>query len=403
MEFKNNYPCVFIHGLMGFGEEDQADQKFRYWGVMDKDLMKHLEDRGIETFHPSVGPVNSAWDRTCVLWAYLFGGRVDYGKVHAAKYGHARYGREYPGVLKDLGQTEAHKKINLLGHSFGGPSVKEMVALFAYGSEEERAGTPADELSPLFEGGHGNLIHTVTTLSGVNNGTTLASFLGDKGMSFMTYYILGMNALTRTTPVQKFYNFKTQHWGLMPEVEEITGWKFSNPLDYVDVYRAYNKNKTLDSIAHEMQLEVVQELVNPNQLPLPNIYYFAQRADCTKPGRLGGRTPNRDESCMLCYVAGQMTARTQLPRLAKYGVKTDPNWKTCDGFVNVTGQSGPLNAPYEEADYNTDFKPGIWYNMPVERGDHVLWNGWMIPEDRYYGIYDRMIDIYRNLPDGENA
>ncbi|MBQ3051224.1 MAG: lipase, partial [Clostridia bacterium] len=107
MEFKNNYPCVFIHGLMGFGESDPIEKYFTYFGFLNTTFFQHLDERGIENYHPNVGPLNSAWDRVCILWAYLFGGRVDYGKVHSEKYGHARYGKEYPGVLKDLGQTEA--------------------------------------------------------------------------------------------------------------------------------------------------------------------------------------------------------------------------------------------------------------------------------------------------------
>ena len=158
MEYQNNYPVVICHGLMGWGEQDLIDKTFPHFGLTkEKDLCKHLRERGIEVYRPSLGPVNSGWDRACVLWAYLFGGRVDYGKVHSEKYGHARFGKEYPGVLKDLGQTEAHKKINLLGHSFGGPTVKEIVALFVYGSEEERNGTSPEDLSPLFAGGHGGL------------------------------------------------------------------------------------------------------------------------------------------------------------------------------------------------------------------------------------------------------
>ncbi len=169
MEYKNNYPVLIVHGLMGWGEQDLIDKKCPHFGLThEKDLCKHLRDEGIEVYRPSLGPVNSGWDRACVLWAYLFGGRVDYGKVHSQKYGHARYGREYPGVLKDLGQEGPHKKINIFGHSFGGPSIKEICALFVYGSEEERNGTDPDDLSPLFAGGHGGLVHTVTTLSGVN-------------------------------------------------------------------------------------------------------------------------------------------------------------------------------------------------------------------------------------------
>ncbi|NLD29362.1 MAG: hypothetical protein GX658_03100, partial [Clostridiales bacterium] len=333
MEYQNNYPVVICHGLMGWGEQDLIDKKYPHFGLThEKDLCKHLREQGIEVHRPSLGPVNSGWDRACVLWAYLFGGRVDYGKVHSEKYGHARFGREYPGVMKDLGQDGPHKKINLFGHSFGGPTVKEICALFVYGSEEERNGTDPEDLSPLFAGGHGGLVHTVTTLSGVNNGTTLASLLGNPGMTFMTYYMLVINSVFATTPVMKYYNFMTQQWGLMPEVEDIHGWKLQTPWSHLDAIKAYNKNKTLDAVTHEMKVEVVQELVNPHQLPLPDIYYFAQRADGTVDDGKGGRKPSYDDMCGLCWSAGWLTAKFHPKKLAKYGVFDDPNWKRCDGF-----------------------------------------------------------------------
>ena len=404
MEYKNNYPVVIVHGLMGWGEQDRVDKTFPHFGLTkEKDLCKHLREQGIEVYRPSLGPVNSGWDRACVLWAYLFGGRVDYGKVHSEKYGHARFGREYPGVLKDLGQDGPHKKINIFGHSFGGPSIKEITALFVYGSEEERAGTDPDDLSPLFAGGHAGLVHTITTLSGVNNGTTLASFLGNPGMTFMTYYMLVLNSVLATTPAMKYYNFMTQQWGLMPEVEEIKGWKFQTPWSHLDAIKAYNKNKTLDAVTHEMKVEVVQELVNPHQLPQPDIYYFAQRADGTVDDGKGGRKPSYDDMCGLCWSAGWMTAKCHPKKLAKYGVFNDPDWKRCDGFVNLPGQSAPFNAQSEDADYDTDFKPGIWYNMPVERGDHVIWVGWRKTKEEYFAMFDRMIDICRRLPDGDTV
>jgi len=171
----NKYPTVLIHGFFGFGESDMIDKFMHYWGFRpDRNVAKHLVKTGHEVFYPSLGPFNSSWDRSCILYAYLFGGRVDYGKVHSEKYGHARYGRTYPGVLKDWGKPGNHAKINIVGHSFGGPTVITFANLLTRGNAEEVAGTPADELSPLFKGGQGDLLHTVTTLTGVNNGTTLA-------------------------------------------------------------------------------------------------------------------------------------------------------------------------------------------------------------------------------------
>ena len=402
VEFKNNYPCVFIHGLMGYGEQDFMDVVFPNFGLFNHTFFKHLKERGIETYNPSLGPMNSAWDRACILWAYLFGGRVDYGKVHSEKYGHARYGKEYPGVLKDLGQTEAHKKMNLIGHSFGGPTVKTVAWLFAFGSEEEREGTPAEELSPLFAGGHADLLHTVTTLSGVNNGTALASFFGNKGMSVANYAYMALATFVGDTYFTKFIDYATSQWGNMPFAENVHVAHIRNPLKYLDASRAFDRNKTFDSINHEMQIEVIQEVINPSLQYPKNVYFFAHRADGTKPGRNGNPVPSKSDMILPCWLVGQLTGRAMLKRLEKYGVRTDPNWRRNDGLVNLVGQSAPLNATYEEADYDTDFKPGIWYNMPPERGDHALWVGWLVPAKRLNAIYDRMIDLYRTLPDAED-
>lgn len=396
----SNYPNIFIHGLMGYGEEDGADKIFPYWGIGSKNLLRHLREEGYEVYHPSLGPCNSAWDRTCVLWAYLFGGTVDFGKVHSQKYHHARYGHTYPhGVLEDLGQDGPHKKINLFGHSFGGPTVKQAAALFAYGSEEEREGTPPEELSPLFAGGHGSLIHTVTTLSGVNNGTTLATMLGQKGMTFMTYRLLLDNVITADTPISRFYNFQTQQWGIMGEPSSVHGWHFHLPFGRLDGIRAFDSNHGLDNVTHEMQIELVQETVNPSQKTVPSIYYFAQRADCTKDNGKGTRIPDRRYSMFLTRAAGLMTGFYQPKRLSKYGVGNLP-WRKNDGFVNLTGQSAPLNAPSAEADYNDSFTPGRWYNMPVEKGDHLLWMGFTGEKNHYFAMYDRMLQLYGRLSDG---
>ena len=187
----NNYPTIFVHGFLGWGSEDDIDKVIHYWGATrNRDLLAHLREEGFECYNPSVGPFNGVWDRACELYARLMGGRVDYGKVHSEKYGHERYGRTYPGILKDWGTPGNHAKINLVGHSFGGPTVRMFAELIANGSEAERNGTPEEELSGLFKGGNANMIHTVTTLSGVNNGTTYDDLHGQKGMKRVTKILL---------------------------------------------------------------------------------------------------------------------------------------------------------------------------------------------------------------------
>ena len=83
------YPTVYVHGLMGWGARDQIYAVTPYWGLTS-DLMPYLTGKGYESYAASVGPLSSAWDRACELYAQLTGTTVDYGAAHAAEYGHAR-------------------------------------------------------------------------------------------------------------------------------------------------------------------------------------------------------------------------------------------------------------------------------------------------------------------------
>lgn len=79
----NKYPTVFVHGYIGWGEGDPIADHLGYWGQGKKNILAHLSSEGYEVHAPALGPYTSTWDRSCELYAYLFGGRVDFGKVHS--------------------------------------------------------------------------------------------------------------------------------------------------------------------------------------------------------------------------------------------------------------------------------------------------------------------------------
>ena len=115
---EDDYPFVFVHGLMGWGERSMLDPIMPYWGMTTGNLMKYLNSKGYESYAAQVGPLSGAWDRACELYAQLVGGTVDYGAAHSAAKGHDRYGITYEKPLFE--GWSAQKKINLIGHSFGG-------------------------------------------------------------------------------------------------------------------------------------------------------------------------------------------------------------------------------------------------------------------------------------------
>ena len=80
----NQDPIVFVHGFAGWGPEEMLG--YSYWGGT-QDVIKDLNAHNYPAIAASVGPVSSNWDRACELYAQLTGTRVDYGAVHAKRFG----------------------------------------------------------------------------------------------------------------------------------------------------------------------------------------------------------------------------------------------------------------------------------------------------------------------------
>ncbi|MCR4747150.1 MAG: hypothetical protein K5836_01620 [Clostridiales bacterium] len=398
-DFKNNYPLLIIHGFAGWGNDDGLNKYVVHFGMFgSRRLEPYLVKKGYEVYFPSLGPFCSAWDRACEIYAYLLGGTVDYGKVHSEKYNHKRYGRTYPGVLPDLGKTEAHKKVSLYGHSFGGPTVKAFVELMNNGCKEEIEGTPEDELSPLFKGGQSHLIHCAVTLSGVNNGTILDQCFDDKSMHATEKIVLKATSALGYSPYNWFFDLGQQHFGLgrYPEENAKEIVKLSKE-DWEKGYAAYTSSK-LDRSNWEMDI-IWSKWMNDHQGVAKDVYYFAERACNSHPDENGFAVPNT--FFPITYFTGKIIGKKQPVR--ETGYEYGPEWYPNDGFVPVIGQSAPLNQPSIEAGPATDFRPGIWYNMPVRNGDHVLWNGMSGNKWVFFKIWDEMLERAKSLPDAEDV
>ncbi|MEE1300490.1 MAG: lipase, partial [Acutalibacteraceae bacterium] len=169
VEKKNDFPIVLVHGAVGWGEDDLWNKFMRYYGFVRMDIPKMYRMMGIECCSPGLGPYNCIWDRACDLWAQLTGGTTDYGIVHSARYHHDRYGRTYDKpLIKDWGKLDdegKRKKICLIAHSFGAPTIRAFMSILAEGSAEEREATPENELSEFFKGGKADWVHAMTTFA----------------------------------------------------------------------------------------------------------------------------------------------------------------------------------------------------------------------------------------------
>jgi triacylglycerol esterase/lipase EstA (alpha/beta hydrolase family) len=166
---------VFVRGMSGWGSYDPMYRRMPYWGMHGGNLMAYLRQQGFDCHAASVAPTGSAWDRACELYAQLAGARVDYGRAHSEVYRHGRWGQDYTGCPL-IPQWRDDTRLVLLGHSFGGATVRLFSELLAHGDKAERA---AGADSVFFLGGMEKRIHGIVTLAAPMNGTTAYDLFSD--------------------------------------------------------------------------------------------------------------------------------------------------------------------------------------------------------------------------------
>ena len=398
-EITNNYPTFMLHGFVGWGSHDGANNLVPYFGCFTGKLQDYLTTKGYEVYTPSLSGWQSAWDRACEFWAQLNGGTVDYGKVHSEKYGHARYGRTYDKpLLPDWHKTPEHEKINIIGHSFGGPTVLVIEHLLTEGSKAEREGTPEDELSDLFKGGKGDWLHSVTTLSGVLNGSNFASWLHTMGVILVDDVVLTLVTMLGESKFNDFFDANMDQWGVMRDPKLVEKQHLRNPFAAWKEIRRYDKNPNLDSIGHEMQVESMF-LMNSMMSMDKDAYHFARRACASEP-KNEDRHKMSEHAGIIAKIAGAVTCNWRGLNLEtvpqyQYNHKTD---MYNDGLVTVNGQSAPLDKPFTTWEEGMEIEKGIWYNMPVEKKDHLSWMGVGEDKETYRAYMEQMLDTLRRLP-----
>ena len=333
--WRTNYDFVFVHGLAGWGSYDLPYRVMPYWGMFGGDLMRYLNRQGFHTAAASVDPNASAWDRACELFAQLTGTRVDYGIAHTKATGHARFGKDFTGRSLVSAFDETHK-LNLIGHSFGGTTIRMLAHLLEHGSAEERAVTPAGELSPLFTGGKGTWLHSLTTLATPHNGTT--AFCDTSG-----------DEKRMGSPLQR---------AMTIIMETIARRKTTDRMES-------------DHAEYELYLDNASVL-NEQLRICPEHYCFSFPCSATTRQPDGTYVPDRKLTEIMfrapAEIIGAMCGETA------GGFVYGEDWRDNDGLVNTISARAPFGAPQKEFD-ETDIPKGVWNIMPITRGDHMALEG----------------------------
>ncbi len=366
------YPTVYVHGLMGWGEHDQIYSAVPYWGL-STDLMPYMTSKGYESYAASVGPLSSAWDRACELYAQLTGTTVDYGAAHAAEYGHARYGATYDKPL--FAGWSASKKINLVGHSFGGATIRLFLDILADGSAEEQAAAKAagTEVSPFFQGGKADWVYSLTTLAAPHNGTTFLECCGDM-TQFAAEASTTMAKLLGISDFKGVYDFQLEQFGFYRK----DGETVLEALDRVLHSDFLSHN---DNVFRDLTIDRALELNDDIEIQ-PNVYYFSYAGDKTRQSTLTGeRTSAVDMTPLFVPFANQMCG--YYDQTTAGGFRIDKSWAPNDGLVNTVSalyptdsagrcltQSGKTGYVQQDGYSNVGYQPGVWNVMPVRHYDH---------------------------------
>lgn len=356
---QNTYPIIFVHGLAGFDDV----LGIPYWGGT-YNISKDLNARGYENYVTAVGPFSSNWDRACELYAEIKGGTVDYGKAHSEKYGHARYGRTYPGFYTQWGETNTSgqvKKVHLIGHSMGGQTVRTLVQLLENGSPEEIAANSGD-ISPLFDGKKKVWVDGVLTVATPHDGSTATYALVGKGKnSLLQQSILFLSTISGGS-ILNVYDFYLDQWGLTRQ----PGESCDSFISRVENSSAWQTSRDLSN--WDLKPDGAMEL-NTWVKAQPDVYYFSQATSCTYKDLITGHQLPRLEMNPLFWVfSAHIGAYTQTSPFP-----LNKSWWENDGLVSVTNADGPhLGSSDEIVTYNGTPQIGKWnYLGKLNKTDHT--------------------------------
>ena len=354
---------IFVHGLSGWGSYDRANRRIPYWGMRGGDLTAFLRGKGYDCRAASVAPGGSAWDRTCELYAQLAGTRTDYGKAHSEKARHGRYGRDF-SACPLIPEWNGDTRLVLLGHSFGGATVRLFAELLAHGDEEERK---AGADSPLFRGGMEKRIHSVVTLASPMNGTTAYDLFTDPSFD------------PGKVPVPWWSRAaaRIMSMGTKPERDAREDWDYAGWEMHIDNALAMNRRITT----------------------LPRVYYFSVPCGFTRLQKDGTHKPEKGMEPLFVMRSRQIGAYSgKTPG----GVPLDDAWRENDGLVNTISAKAPHNAPSVPLD-RENIVPGVWNVFPTIRGDHMWLQGGLAHRHDIRGFYLELMTMISRLDEEAQA
>lgn len=360
------YTYVLVHGMGGWGENAGMNSLTPYWGSTTGSISAYLRSQNIQVEEATVGPFSSAWDRACELYAQLTGTTVDYGEAHSKAHGHDRYGRTYTQPLVENwgSETEGGQryKINLIGHSFGGNTIRLFTSLLEYGSQAE-IDASGEECSPLFTGGKGDYVNSVTTLASPHNGSTLFNILDHGRLVELALSVLYTTSGVGDAANSSLIDFQLEHFGVQSNGEDAK--------DFV----SEEFSEGTDNAFYDLSPAGAKELNTAIKM-VDSVYYFSYAYCTTEKSPLSNHQVPVSSTLWALMTPATLIGR-YTDNNAYSPVIIDEGWLPNDGLVNVVSARYPAGDSYvdytpvtNEEDEAPGLVRGTWYVFPTITGDH---------------------------------
>jgi len=370
---------VLVHGFAGWGrdEMDTAMGNLPYWGGIVTDIEAVLEDAGYLVLTASVGPFSSNWDRACELYAQIVNApTVDYGKVHAQTFEHARFVPNKNYRESNTIDPGSGTRIHLIAHSMGTSTSRLLIQLLEEGSAHEmaeKAGGGYDDISPLFDTAQDTrgLVFSLTSLSGAVNGTTLANIADDLiPMAQEIIVVIGAMAggFADDDPL---YDFDLAHFGL----ERSSGENWHDYARRVGQSAIWQSPDTCLKDLMPQGVCEANEWIKPVQ---PNVYYLSYSTGQTRNSCISLHNYHIPTIHMVPYLSPMGYLIGRYSQELECDISITDAWWPNDGVVNTISQKYPflnytdqaLNGTWEQGVPENPVR-GKWYHIETLDADHM--------------------------------
>ncbi|CAM9910215.1 unnamed protein product [Ectocarpus sp. 6 AP-2014] len=367
---------VLVHGILGWGPDE----------VFGLPHIKHghvLEDSGCFKVHTVALVILGSNHDTCAqLHAQLVGGYADHGLEHSTNISvqHDRYGdKNYTAFIPDF-LVPGNMRTYFVAHSLGATTVRQCEIYWRDGSAAEKAATPIDDLSPLYQGGHIDVVSGLVSLNGPIDGTLLVDAFGGQFLELLKRVVFIVEGLIgEDLAEQGIYDLDFDYLGINCSAANVSA--VNDCIEEISSLPIYNDPEWGDH-AGVSGLEGAQELNLQGDPVSNNTFYVSYVGNASRPVSTdttsifsGAYVPQSSMSILL-WPFSLLIGWYELTDDAFDG------WRSNDGVISVQGQICPrLGLGTDEfcGEFTTveDMQPGV-YLSKHHTLDHIGVIGWTL-------------------------